>query len=86
MNIKNLGYYLIRATHKKKDRIFKRGIEIGMTRGIAWAIGFVNSEYYKDTIASSMARAAGIISKKELREADVDEYDLIQIGNVIPEE
>jgi len=69
-----------------RNKFFLFGVKIGMIRGIAWAMGFVGGDTYdKPTIAADMARTAGIHNKKELREAGVDEYDIAQIGEVLPE-
>lgn len=72
---------------KYRESVREDGIKIGMTRGIAWAMGFVGgSAYDLPTIAADMARNAGIRDKKELREAGVDDYDLEEIGDIIPDE
>jgi hypothetical protein len=58
----------------------------GLTRGIAWAIGFIKSQYDYDSVARDMARNAGIKDKAELLAAGVDQYDLDCIGDVLPAE
>lgn len=55
------------------------------TQGVAWAIGFLSGAHGEDSIARDMANNAGIHSKDELRAAHVDQWDLDQIGNAIPE-
>lgn len=67
--------------------ILDGGIKKGMTRGIAWAMGFIGgSAHAMPTIAADMARNAGIRDIKELREAGVDDFDIEQIGDILPED
>jgi hypothetical protein len=73
--------------NKREAGIREEAIAEGLTRGIAWAMGFVGGTAHDEPdLARDMARNAGIRDKKELRAAGVDQFDLDQIGDILPEE
>jgi len=72
--------------YKSSSAEIEEAMKYGMTRGIAWAIGFIGGDAHDmPTLAADMAKNAGIHDREELREAGVDEFDLAQIGDILPE-
>jgi len=66
-------------------KFYRVGTKDGLTRGIALSIGFLEGAHGLTSIAEDLARNTGIRDKKELIEAGVDQYDLDQIGDVLPD-
>jgi hypothetical protein len=72
-NIDNMCKSFFEAGHKK-----------GLMCGIAYAAGILN-KFYDDQSAKFIIKESGIKSKKELREAGCDNFDLDNLGNLLPE-
>jgi hypothetical protein len=82
-DIMNLSLQEAVAMVSTRDaRITRDAINIGITRGIAWAMGFIAGSYDMPTIAQAMARNAGIKSIEELKENGVDQFDIDKIGDI----
>jgi hypothetical protein len=57
----------------------------GLTRGIAYAAGILN-QYHSVQAAEFVLKESGIKSKSELRSAGCEEFDIENIGDILPEE
>ena len=64
---------------------YEKGCSDGLTCGIALAAGIIYQYHGEDTIAKELLRSAGIHDKKELIEAGVDQVDLDNIGDLLPD-
>lgn len=70
---------------KHKEDI-EKALADGITRGIAWSMGFIGGKSHDmPTVAKDMANNAGIKSIQELVDAGVDQFDIDQIGDILPD-
>ena len=58
--------------------------EKGFVRGIAWCVQYIGFGHDEPTLAKEMLETSGY-KIKDLKQAKVDEYDLVKIKKIIEE-
>jgi hypothetical protein len=56
----------------------------GLMCGIAYSIGLLNANFHEGA-AELLLEESGIKSKRELRDAGCEEFDIENIGDLLPE-
>jgi hypothetical protein len=69
---------------KKEKKAITNARKDGLICGIAYAAGILNA-YYDFQSAKFILHESGIKSKKELREAGCEEFDIDNIDDLLPE-
>jgi hypothetical protein len=70
---------------KEKEKVITKAEKDGLTCGIAYSIGILN-HYSDQQSAEFILKESGIKSKSELRAAGCEQFDIDNIGDLLPEE
>jgi hypothetical protein len=76
------GYKIAKKENEKAitNKVWKNGL----TCGIAYSIGLLKTNYHEGA-AECLLKESGIKSKSELRAAGCEQFDIDNIGDLLPE-
>jgi hypothetical protein len=74
-----------KTAKKENEKAITRARKDGLTCGIACSAGILNN-YYSSTAAQFVLDESGIKSIAELRDAGCEQFDIDNIGDLLPEE
>jgi hypothetical protein len=74
-----------KAAAKDNKKAITKARKDGLTCGIVYTAGILN-RFYDQQSAEFILKESSTKSKKELRDAECEEYDIDNIGDLLPEE
>jgi hypothetical protein len=80
-----IAFYAGYKIAMKKEKVLTKAMKDGLTCGIAYSAGILN-RYTDQQSAEFILNESGIKSKSELRAAGCEQFDIDNIGDLLPEE